>query len=148
MDIETIKDFLNKKNTIGFVGATVHKEKWGYKKYKEIKSAGFKIYPVNPKYDKVDGDKCFPNLKSLIEFLEEKPDSVITIIPPKVTEKIVEQCIIFGINKIWMQPGSESEKAIKCCEENGIKVVYGICIVIDALKKFNELNKKCKDHMP
>ena len=135
MDTETIKIFLNKKNTIGFVGATIQKEKWGYKKYKEIKDAGFKVYPVNPKYDEVDGDKCFPNLKSLLQFLKEKPDFVITIVPPKVTEKIVEQCKIFGIDKIWMQPGSESEKAIKFCEENGIEVVHGICIVIDALRK-------------
>ncbi len=135
MDLETIKNFLNKKNTIGFVGATIEKEKWGFKKYKEIKDAGFKVYPVNPKYGRVDGDKCFPNLKSLIDFLHEKPDFVITIIPPKVTEKIVEQCKIFGIDKVWMQPGSESEKAIKFCEENGIKVLHGICIVADALKK-------------
>lgn len=135
MDIETIKNYLDKNNTIGFVGATIQKEKWGFKKYKEIKNAGFKVYPINPKYDEIDGDKCFSNLKSLIEFLNKKPDFVITIVPPKVTEKIVEQCKIFGINRIWMQPGSESEKAIKYCEENNIIVVYGTCIVVDALQK-------------
>ena len=135
MDVETIKIFLNKKNTIAFVGATKQKEKWGYRKYKEIKDAGFKVYPVNPRYDEVDGDRCFPNLKSLIEFQGEKPDFVITIIPSKVTEKTVEQCKIFGIDKIWMQPGSESEKAIRFCEENNITAVHGICIVVDALQK-------------
>jgi len=135
MDIETIKNYLDKKNTIGFVGATIQKDKWGFKKYKEIKNAGFKVYPINPKYDEIDGDKCFSNLKSLIEFLNKKPDFVITIVPPKVTEKIVEQCKIFGINKIWMQPGSESKKAINLCEENRIEVVHGVCIVVDALQR-------------
>ena len=135
MEIETIKKFLDKKNTIAFIGATMQKDKWGYKKYKEIKDAGFEVYPINPKYDSINGDKCFPDLKSLIEVLDEKLDFVITIIPPKVTEQIVEQCKIFGVDKIWMQPGSESEKAIKFCEENGIKAVHGICIVVDALKK-------------
>jgi len=135
MDVEAIKIFLNKKNTIAFVGATKQKEKWGYKKYKNIKDAGYRVYPVNPKYAEVDGDKCFPTLKSLIELQGEKPDFVITIIPPNVTEKTVEQCKILGIDKIWMQPGSESEKAIKFCEENKIQVVHGICIVVDALQK-------------
>ncbi len=135
MDIETIKNYLDKKNTIGFIGATIQKDKWGFKKYKEIKNAGFKVYPINPKYDEIDGDKCFSNLKSLIEFLNKKPDFVITIVPPKVTEKIVEQCKIFGINKIWMQPGSESKKAINFCEENRIEVVHGVCIVVDALQR-------------
>ena len=135
MDTETIKKFLNKKNTIGFVGATIKKEKWGYKKYKEIKDAGFKVYPINPKYDKVDGDKCFPNLKSLIEFLNEKPNFVITIVPPEITKKTVEQCKKLGIDKIWMQPGSESEEVIELCKESNIEFVHGVCIVVDAIQK-------------
>jgi len=135
MDIDTIRKFLDKKNIIGFVGATVQKDKWGYKKYKEIKNAGYNVYPVNPKYDKIDGDQCFPNLSSLVEFLHKKPDIVITVIPPKVTIKTVEQCKLLGIDKVWMQPGSESEKAINFCKENDIEVVHGICIVVDAIQK-------------
>ena len=135
MELETIKIFLDKKNTIGFIGATTQKEKWGYKKYKELKDAGFKVYPINPKYEDIYGDKCFSDLKSLVDFLKEKPDFVITIIPPKITEKTVEQCKELGINKIWMQPGSESDKAIQFCIENDIKVVHGVCIVVDALQR-------------
>jgi hypothetical protein len=135
MDIELIKRFLNKENIIGFVGATVQKDKWGYKKYKNLKNEGFKVYPINPKYTEIDGDKCFQNLQSLISFLDKKPDIILTIIPPNITEKIVEECKTFGIDKIWMQPGSESEKSIKFCDENNISVVHGICIVVDGLKK-------------
>jgi len=135
MEIETIKKFLDKNNTIAFIGATVNKDKWGYKKYKEIKKAGFRVYPINPKYDNIDGDKCFPSLNSLLEFLHKTPDMVITIVPPGLTEKIVEQCKVLGIDKVWMQPGSESEKAIKLCKDNEIEVVHGTCIVVDALQK-------------
>ena len=135
MDTDTIRKFLDKKNKIGFVGATIQKEKWGYKKYKEIKNAGFNVYPINPKYDKIDDDQCFPNLNSLVEFLKEKPDVVITVIPPEITFKTVEQCKILGIDKVWMQPGSESESAINFCKENDIEVVHGICIVVDAIQK-------------
>lgn len=99
---------------------------------------------IETKHDNIDGDKCYPNLKSLIDFLHEKPDFVITIVPSNVTEKVVEQCKIFGIDKIWMQPGSESEKAIKFCKENGIIVVHGVCIVVDALKNYKEFPDKCK----
>ena len=136
MDEKTFKKFLDKKNKIGFIGATVQKDKWGYKKYKEIKNAGFSVYPINPKYNEIDGDRCFPNLEKLIEYLKEKPDYVITIVPPKITENVVEQCKNFGIDKIWMQPGSESEKAIDFCKKNEIEVISGICIVVDAIQKF------------
>jgi len=138
MDEETIKKFLSENNTIGFIGATIQKDKWGYKKYKQMKNAGYEIYPINPKYDKIDGDRCYNSLKDLVDFLQKKPDYIITIVPPKVTEKVVEQCKKFNIDKIWMQPGSESEKAINFCNENRIEVVYGICIVVDALQKLNK----------
>ena len=138
MDEETIKKFLEINNTIGFIGATIQKDKWGYKKYKQMKNAGYKIYPINPKYDEIDGEKCFNSIKELIDFLQKKPDYVITIVPPKVTLKVVEQCKMFNIDKIWMQPGSESENAISFCNENKIEVVSGICIVVDALQKLKK----------
>jgi predicted CoA-binding protein len=37
------------------------------------------------------------------------------VVPPKVTEHTVETCQKLGITRVWMQPGSESEKAIKFC---------------------------------
>jgi predicted CoA-binding protein len=56
------------------------------------------------------------------------------VVPPKVTEHTVETCQKLGITRVWMQPGSESEKAIKFCEENGIDVVYGVCVMIERAK--------------
>ncbi len=125
-----MKSFLDKGNVVAVVGATINKEKFGYKVYKVVKKAGFKVYPVNPKYQEVDGDRCYASLKEV----PEKPDVVITIVPPKVTEEIVRQCKELGIGKVWMQPGSESEKAISYCHKNGIEVVHHACFVVDGLK--------------
>ena len=33
-------------------------------------------------------------------------------------------------NRVWMQPGSESEEAIAFCQEQGIKVVHDTCAMI------------------
>jgi len=46
----------------------------------------------------------------------------------------VISCKKLSIMKVWMQPGSESEKAIKFCEENNIDVVYGVCVMIERAK--------------
>jgi predicted CoA-binding protein len=51
-----------------------------------------------------------------------------TVVPPAVTEKIVVECKELGIARVWMQPGSESEKAINFCAENNIKVVHDMCV--------------------
>ena len=127
MDVETIKIFLNKKNTIAFVGATKQKEKWGYKKYKNIKDVGYRVYPVNPKYDEVEGLKTVATVKEL----PADVTNAILAVPSDLTEKIVDQCIDTPIKRVWMirgmGRGAYTEEAHRKCAENGIEVVYGFC---------------------
>ncbi len=123
------KEFLNKKNKIAIVGVSTNQGKWGSKIYKELKSAGFQAYPINPKHKVIGSDTCYPNL----EALPEKLDVVITVVPPNITEKIVKQCLKLGIKRVWMQPGSESKKAIKFCKHNNIGVIHNACFVINGL---------------
>jgi len=61
--------------------------------------------------------------------LPEKPDVVNLVVQPRVTEEVVKECKRLGIKKVWMQPGSESKKAVNFCLENNIEVIYNICIM-------------------
>jgi len=130
MSEELIKGFLEKKNVFAVVGASRDPNKYGYQVYKDLKNAGYEVYPVNPNAEEISGDKCYPSLESL----PVKPDVVDVVIPPKVTEHTVEICKKLGITKVWMQPGSESERAIEFCEKNNIDVVYGVCVMIERVK--------------
>ena len=128
---DTLTEFLNKNNAVAVIGVSTNPKKWGSKIYKILKSSNFNVYPINPKYKKIDNDVCYSGLKTL----SKKPDVVITVVPPRVTEQIVKACKKIGISKVWMQPGSESEKAINFCKSNNIKIVYNTCFVADGLKK-------------
>jgi len=130
MDKELINAFLSKKNIFAVVGASRDPKKYGHQVYKDLKNSGYEVYAVNPNADEVLGDKSYPNLESL----PVKPDVVDVVVPPKVTEEAVKTCKKLGIRKVWMQPGSESEKAIKFCEQNGIDVVHGACVMIERVK--------------
>jgi len=131
MDEEPIREFLNKKNIIAVVGASRDPEKYGYRVYKDLREAGYKVYPVNPSADEILGDKCYSSLESL----PVKPDVVDFVVPPKVTEETVRTCKRLGITKLWMQPGSESQTAIKFCVDNNIDVIHGICIMKERAKR-------------
>jgi predicted CoA-binding protein len=124
---DKIKEFLNKKNIFAVVGVSRNPEKYGSKVYNDLKKANYEVYPINPHIDKIFGDKCYPRLRDL----PVKPDVVDVVVPPDVTEKIVAECGELGINKVWMQPGSESEKAIRFCNENNIKVLHGVCVIVE-----------------
>ena len=89
------------------------------------------VFPINPKHDKISHDVCYPNITSL----PKKPDVVITVVPPKITEKIVRECKNLEIGKVWMQPGSESKEAIDFCKDNKIKIIANSCFIVDNMDK-------------
>ncbi len=127
MDEKLIKEFLDKKNVFAVIGASRDPKKYGFQVYKDLKTAGYKVYAVNPNADEILSDRCYPDLKDL----PIKPDVVDVVVPPKVTEKVVEACKELGITRVWMQPGSESETAINFCVKNGIDVIHGICVMVE-----------------
>jgi predicted CoA-binding protein len=128
---ETLNEFLKKENIFAVIGVSNDKKKYGNKVYLDLKSAGYIVYPVNPYVSSISGDRCYPNLKDLPMI----PDVVDIVVPPKITEKIVKECYELGIDKVWMQPGSESENAILFCRENGLKILYGFCIMLERRKE-------------
>ena len=126
MQVELIRDFLRKENVFAVVGVSRNPEKYGHKVYRDLKAAGYTVYPVNPHLDELLGDRCYPSLSEL----PGKPDVVDTVVPPAVTERIVAECKLLGIERVWMQPGSESEHAIAFCERYGIHVVHSVCVMV------------------
>lgn len=124
---KVILRFLDKQNVYAVVGVSREPEKFGHQVFKDLRNAGYKVYCINPKANEVLGDKCYPSL----EALPIKPDVVNIVVPPKITENIVKVCKKLNIRKVWMQPGSESQAAVKYCEENGIEVIHGMCVMIE-----------------
>ena len=120
-----IENFLTQKN-IAIVGASRNSKKFGYSIYKEMKSKGYNVYPVNPGAQLIDGDKCYPNLLSLPINVE----AAILIIPPSAAKEVVKDAYATGIKMIWMQQGSESESAINYCKEKGIEVIHNECVLM------------------
>jgi predicted CoA-binding protein len=123
---ELISEFMAQKR-FAVVGATDNPQKYGNQIVKNLKSRGYEVYPVNPRLQEVEGLKCYTGL----EDLPVRVDVVDFVVPPQVTEKMLEDCKKLGLNRIWLQPGSESEAAINFCYQNKMKVVYGVCVMMN-----------------
>jgi predicted CoA-binding protein len=124
------KEFLNKCHTFALVGVSKNPKKYGNKVYRELKWAGYKVYPVNPRVKKIGDDKCYPSLKEL----PLVPDIVNLVVPPKVSEKVVIDAVGLGIKRIWLQPGSESQKIIQYCAARNVSILHNVCIIIESRK--------------
>jgi len=124
---KTVEDFIAQKK-IAVVGVSRKKTKFGNAIYKELKQKGYQVFPINPNINVFEDNVCYPDLLSV----PEKVDAVVINVPPAQTEKVVKEAKQAGINKIWLQQGSQSEAAIKFCKENGIDCVSNECILMFA----------------
>lgn len=122
---DLIKQFLAQKN-IAVAGSFRSKEKVAYKIFLQLKEKDYNVFPVNPFLSDVEGVKCYPSISDILYPI----GAVDLVTPPAATEKIVEECKRKGIKYIWMQPGAESEKAIKFCGQNNMKVIHNLCLMV------------------
>ena len=125
-----IEEFLAQKN-FAVVGSFRNEEKYAYKIFRELKAKGHKVFAVNPHAQQVDGEACYVSISDISSGV----DVVDFVTPPQVTENILKECLKKGIKRAWLQPGSESEEAIKFCREHNIAVIYGVCVMLEGLKK-------------
>lgn len=97
--------------------------------YRKLRSEGYKVFAVNPNATTVEGDISYPNLKAIAE----KPDGVVIVTKPEVTNQIVRECAALGIANVWMHNGIDSKvtsvsaDAVDFCRKNNIAVIPGAC---------------------
>lgn len=123
---EYIQEAVNNR-VWALVGATNDSSKYGNIIFKNLRSAGYTVYPVNPRATTVEGEKAYPDLTSL----PEKPQVVDIVIPPSLVPPVLEEAAKLGIELVWMQPGAESDAAIVKAEELGLKAIYNACAMVE-----------------
>ncbi|PIU45191.1 MAG: CoA-binding protein [Ignavibacteriales bacterium CG07_land_8_20_14_0_80_59_12] len=122
-----VDDFLSRR-TLAVAGVSRNRAKFGNAAYRALKSKGYKVFSVNPNAEQVEGDACYPDLRSLPEPVE----GVVLAVPPSTTEHLVREAADAGITSVWIQQGAESEAALRICKERAISVVSGECILMFA----------------
>lgn len=113
------------------VGATDNEEKFGYKIFKLLKKAGYRVFPINPGLSTVLGEKCYASLTDL----PVKPDAVNFVVPPKVGEPIIAECAKLGIKNVWLQPGANGDNVVEAAKKQELNVIHRSCILVELHKQ-------------
>ena len=125
MVLEKLKE---KNTTIALIGASNNKNKFGNKIYKDLRSKGYNVTPINPKEKIIEGDKAYHS----IEEMDELPDIANFVVPPPVAMKIAQHIADLGIKYLWFQPGSESDELIDWLKNTDeIKYLINSCIMVE-----------------
>ena len=95
--------------------------------YQRLRERGYDVFPVNPNVEEVEGDKSYPDLRSI-------PDGVEWVVigtRPEHAQATMEECDELGINRVWMHRsfggGSVSPEAATYGREHGMTVIEGGC---------------------
>jgi acetyltransferase len=140
-----IKFFFNPKS-IAVIGASTKKNKLGYTLLKNLIDFkyGGKIYPINPKYQKILKLKTFPSVLDV----QGKIDLAIVVIPSKIIPLVLEQCgrkkiksviiISAGFREIGDKGKELENKIIKIAEKYRIKILGPNCLgILDSINNLN-----------
>lgn len=103
------------------VGASTDRSKYGNKVLRCYRQHGHEVYPINPRAPEVEGLKAYASLAAL----PVKVPAISVITPPAATEQVVREAAAAGVKHIWMQPGAESDEAIRAAEALGMNVIAG-----------------------
>ena len=113
---------------IALVGASNDKSKFGNRIYLDLKNKGYNVVPINPKDEKIEGDKAYTS----IQMMEELPDIVNFVVPPPIAMKVAQNAVEIGIEYLWFQPGSESDEIEYWLKNtDGIKYLINACIMVE-----------------
>lgn len=118
-----VDEFLKQKK-LAVVGVSRQMNKTGNVIYQTLKKNGYHVFPVNPYMETFDGDRCYPDLKSLPEHVT----GAVLVIPPEQVEKVLKDAAAANITFVWLQLKAGSDAAVQFCRENKMTVVSGECI--------------------
>lgn len=120
-----LEEIMLEKKAWAVVGANTDPEKYGNMIFRKLLKRGYKVYPVNPNHDTIEGHTCYKDLSSL----PEKPEVINMVVSPKRGRAIVEEAASLGIGYMWLQPGTHDESLIELINAKGITSVQA-CVLV------------------
>jgi predicted CoA-binding protein len=135
-DIEKIGRILKENHVIAVVGLSANWYRPSFFAAKYLQDHGYRIIPVNPTYEEILGEKCYPSLLDITE-----PVDVVQIFrKPEDVPPIVAQAVKIRAKVVWMQLGVINEEAARVAEDAGLDVVMNRCMKIEHARLFGGLN--------
>jgi len=135
-DINTLRRILKESRVIAVVGLSADWFRPSYFAAKYMQEHGYRVIPVNPKYDSVLGEKCYRSLREI----PEKVDMVDVFRKTADVAPIADDAIAIGARVLWQQLGVRNESAAAKARAAGLEAVLDRCIKIEHGRLFGGLN--------
>lgn len=124
---EAASAFLANKR-VAVTGVSRHPENHGSNAvYRRLRDRGYEVFAVNPHASQLEGDRAYPNLKSIPGGIQ----AVVIATRPEIGIDTMRECVELGVRHVWMHrgpgAGSVSAAATAYGRQHGIAVIDGGC---------------------
>ena len=135
-DIAGLRRILTRSHTIAVVGLSAQWHRPSYFAAKYMQEHGYRIIPVNPNYDTVLGERCYPQVTDIPEPIDivdcfRKHDAMVAL---------AHEAVAKGARVLWMQLGIRSADAARIAADAGLDVVMDRCVKIEHARIMGGLN--------
>ena len=134
-DIPGLRRILSTCRKVAMVGLSANWYRPSFFAAKYLKDHGFQVIPVNPRYDEILDEKCYPSLGEI----PVPVDVVDCFRRAEEIPAIAEQAIAIGARVLWMQLGIRNAQAAARAQAAGLEVVQDRCMKIEYARLFGGL---------
>ena len=135
-DIAALRRILRDCRTIAVVGLSAEWHRPSFFAAKYMQQHGYRILPVNPRYDEVLGERCYASLSEI-----EVPVDMVDVFRRSADVlPIAEQAVAIGARCLWQQIGVVNREAAELARAAGLDAVMDRCVKIEHARLFGGLH--------
>ncbi len=135
-DISELRRILKGARTLAVVGLSAEWHRPSYFAAKYMQQHGYRILPVNPRYEQILGERCYARL----EDIEVPVDIVDVFRKPADVPPIARSAVAIGAKCLWQQLGVMNLEADAIAREAGLDSVMDRCVKIEHARLFGGLH--------
>ena len=135
-DIPTLRRILDETHVVAMVGLSRNWYRPSNFAAKYLQDHGYRVIPVNPAYDEVLGERCYPALADI----PESVDVVDCFRAAAEIPALADQAIAIGAKVLWTQLEVINYDAARVARDAGLDVVMDRCMKIEHARLFGGLN--------
>ena len=111
---------------VAILGASQDRTKYGNKSVRAHVAQGYRVYPVNPKAEMIEG---LPAFASLADVPEGPLQRISVYLPPHIGLTLLDAISSRNPDEVWFNPGSESPELLAQARDMGLNVIQACSII-------------------
>jgi uncharacterized protein len=111
--------------TVAVIGASSKRHKFGNTALRAFVSQGYRVLPINPNEDEVEGIKTYASVLDV-----PGPIDMATVyVPGHIGVRVMEDIAKKGIPEVWLNPGADDDDVVARAKALGVRIIQACSIM-------------------